>query len=80
MFLLAVVPVLKAGQVWAIIGHPGVFNGAALVESFSRTALHFITSVRQLHLIYKVSEAEAMWSINLRAGDYTRTESGCGGG
>lgn len=50
------------------------------MESFSCTALHFITSVRQLHLIYKVSEAEGMWSINLRAGDYTRRESGCGGG
>lgn len=80
MFLLAAVPVLLAGQVWAIIGHLGVFNGAALMESFSCTALHFITSVRQLHLIYKVSEAEGMWSINLRAGDYTRRESGCGGG
>ena len=29
------------------------------MESFSCSALHFITSVRQLHLIYKVSEGRA---------------------
>lgn len=47
-------PPLIAGQVWEIIGRlSGVFNGAALMESFSRTSPDFITSVRQLRLIYK---------------------------
>lgn len=61
-----------AKQVWKIIGHLGGFNGAALMESFSCTALHFITSVCQLHLIYKVSKGQRMWSINLWVGDCTK--------
>ncbi len=65
-------PVLFAEWVWKIIGHLGGFNGAALMESFSCTALHFITSVCQLYLIYKVSKRQRMWSINLRVGDCTR--------
>lgn len=69
---------LFAKQVWKIIGHLGGFNGAALMESFSCTALHFITSVRQLYLIYKVSKGQRMWSINLWVDDCTR-EKGDGG-
>lgn len=65
-------PVLFAKQVWKIIGHLGGFNGAALMESFSCSALHFITSVCQLYLIYKVSKGQRMWSINLWVGDCTR--------
>lgn len=65
-------PVLIAKRVWKIIGHLGGFNGAALMESFSCSALHFITSVCQLYLIYKVSQGQRMWSINLWVGDYTR--------
>lgn len=42
------------------------------MESFSCSALHFITSVCQLYLIYKVSQGQRMWSINLWVGDYTR--------
>ncbi len=67
---------LFAKQVWKIIGHLGGFNGAALMESFSCTALHFITSVCQLYLIYKVSKGQRMWSINLWVGDCTREKRG----
>lgn len=42
------------------------------MESFSYTALHFITSVCQLYLINEVSKGQRMWSINLWVGDYTR--------
>lgn len=42
------------------------------MESFSCTTLHFITSVCQLHLIYKVSKGQQMWSINLWVGDRAR--------
>lgn len=42
------------------------------MESFSCTALHFITSLCQLYLIYKVSKGQRMWSINLWVGDCTR--------
>lgn len=55
-FYLSFLPAvtLIARQVWEIIGRlSGVFNGAALMESFSRTSVDFITSVRQLRLIYK---------------------------
>lgn len=42
------------------------------MESFSCTALHFISSVCQLYLIYKVSKGQRMWSINLWVSDCTR--------
>lgn len=66
---LVSVCLLFAKQMWMIIVHLGGFNGAALMESFSCTTLHFITYVCQLCLIYKVSEGQRMWSINLWVGD-----------